>query len=522
MFQGLRSKQQVIAWCLALMAGCWSALVQAQPDLPGRVGRVADLSGSVWIFDDEAGDWTLAERNRPVTSGDRISTAADGRAEIRIGSTSLRIGARSELEVLRLDDDGLEFHLHTGSAALRLRTREAAEHAVFSTPEARFKALRSGHYRFDRTDDTTFAASLNGELLLDGAVSFPLASGQRMEFWRERAGAALQHRWASLPQDELAQWILREDQQEQRSASSRYVSPEMTGAEDLDRYGRWEQHPEYGAIWMPVSVAIGWEPYRHGRWIWLRPWGWTWVDQQPWGFAPFHYGRWVQWRGRWCWTPGAYVARPVYAPALVTWVGASRIGNGFGSTVDTRVRRPLPGSNWVPLAPREPYVPHHPAHPGWSDRVNQGQYGYSGGGAHPRVRPPVPPITHSTTSPPPLPAPAPTIVQPRGPRTGAPVTPVPQQLPALAPPPASPTPPKPQPQPLPQITAPGPVATPPATAAPVMPPRQRPTRDREQRDDNNASKPDLRDGRESRDSRDDSRRRGQEPRPGLRLREAQP
>jgi hypothetical protein len=25
----------------------------------------------------------------------------------------------------------------------------------------------------------------------------------------------------------------------------------------------------------------------------MSPWGWTWVDNAPWGFAPFHYGRWV-------------------------------------------------------------------------------------------------------------------------------------------------------------------------------------------------------------------------------------
>ncbi|MFO1296524.1 MAG: DUF6600 domain-containing protein [Rubrivivax sp.] len=91
-----------------------------------------------------------------------------------------------------------------------------------------------------------------------------------------------------------------------------------------------ERRPDYGAIWYPSTVTAGWAPYRYGRWAWVRPWGWTWVDEAPWGFAPFHYGRWVHWHGRWCWAPGGYVQRPVYAPALVAWVGGP--GLGFPST----------------------------------------------------------------------------------------------------------------------------------------------------------------------------------------------
>ncbi len=353
---------------LALLAIGAMGAAQANPaqgDAPGRVGRIAETSGTVWIFDDGQGDWTQAQRNRPVTAGDRLSTGADGRIEVRIGSTTLRLAARSELELLRLDDERLQMQLHSGSAALRIRSREVADETEFSTPEARFKPQRAGHYRFDRQDDTTFAASLLGELLLDGPVSFPIATGTRMEFWRERGRQGVQHRWAALPQDELASWLAREEQQEQRSASSRYVSPEMTGAEELDRYGRWDRHPEYGAIWVPLSVSVGWAPYRNGNWIWMRPWGWTWVDHQPWGFAPFHYGRWVNWRGNWCWTPGGYVARPAFSPGLVAWIGGPSVSVG----ISLRGRH-LPGSSWVPLAPHDHYQPHYrrgpqpsPSHP---------------------------------------------------------------------------------------------------------------------------------------------------------------
>ncbi|UUZ51547.1 hypothetical protein LP420_20690 [Massilia sp. B-10] len=74
-----------------------------------------------------------------------------------------------------------------------------------------------------------------------------------------------------------------------------------------------------------------WVPYRDGRWTYLQPWGWTWVDNAPWGYAPFHYGRWVTVGGRWCWSPGRNVTRAVWSPALVGWVGGSNWNVSFNS-----------------------------------------------------------------------------------------------------------------------------------------------------------------------------------------------
>jgi hypothetical protein len=104
-----------------------------------------------------------------------------------------------------------------------------------------------------------------------------------------------------------------------------------------------------------------WAPYRYGRWSYVRPWGWTWIDDASWGFAPFHYGRWVQVRDRWCWWPGAYQARPVYAPALVAWYGRP----GAGINISTG-----PAVGWFPLGPREHYVPHYSNNNGYIRRLN--------------------------------------------------------------------------------------------------------------------------------------------------------
>ena len=348
---------------LGTLATLGATRAWAQDDPPGRVGRVADVQGSVSMFDSEQGRWAAAERNRPLTSGDRLSTGPQGRAELRIGSTVLRMAGATELEVVRLDDERMSFQLHTGSMAVRVRSREAAADIDLLTAEVRLRPERAGHYRIDRIDDSTQAGALRGTLRIDGPEGFIIETGQRAELWREgRQQRNLRFAWTNLPNDNFAEWVAREDSRDERSASSRYVSPEMTGAEDLDRNGRWERHAEYGAVWYPIEVRADWAPYRHGRWAWVRPWGWTWVDEAAWGFAPFHYGRWVSVSGRWGWWPGEYVARPVYAPALVAWVGGAHLGVSIGIGG--------PNVGWVPLAPREWYTPHYRHTPVYVERVN--------------------------------------------------------------------------------------------------------------------------------------------------------
>jgi hypothetical protein len=356
---GLRA--WLLAACLFIGVAPWA---QAQPeaDPPGRVGRIAELTGPVWLFDLEEGRWVEALRNRPVTAGDRLSTGRDGAAELRIGSTTVKLAEGSELELTRLDDERVRLHLHRGSLALRLRSREVAAETSLGTDEAWLQPLRGGLYRLDRQDDTTFAASWRGELRLEEGAGIEIESGRRLQLWREGTPRVLRTRWMSPLDDAFAARVLGADRDEERSASAGHVSPEMTGWEDLDRHGRWDQHPEYGAVWVPLSVRVDWAPYRHGRWTWVRPWGWTWVDEAPWGFAPFHYGRWVTWRDRWTWVPGRYVPRPVFAPALVGWIDGPSVGIG--------VRVGGPTLSWVPLAPWELFRPHYRVSPGYHDRVN--------------------------------------------------------------------------------------------------------------------------------------------------------
>jgi hypothetical protein len=313
------------------------------------------------LYDTDSDEWVELQRNRPITTGNRIAVDANARLELRVGSTSMRLAGSSEIEIRRLDDERIDVFLVQGSAALRVRSQDVAREIEVATSQGRFTPRRTGHYRIDHRDSTSVATVWNGDLHFENDSSaLDVGSGRSAEFWRE--GSDTHYSWTEPQTDEFADWVARANREDDRTgAVTRYVSPEMTGYEDLDRNGRWESHPEYGPLWMPTTVVSGWAPYRYGHWTWISPWGWTWVDDAPWGFAPFHYGRWVTVSGRWCWAPGRYVARPVYAPALVAWVGKPRVHPG----------PPLVG--WVPLAPREAYYPHYARSTGYWKSVNYAQ-----------------------------------------------------------------------------------------------------------------------------------------------------
>ena len=364
--QRLRALRALLATGLVMCLALFVHSAHAQNDPPGRVARLSEVNGQVWLLSADSDEWVSAVRNQPVTTGDRLATEAGARAELQVGSTTLRVDASSELEVARLDDDHLSLQLHSGGAYARLRDSAEAGEFDLTTDAGRFRALRAGRYRFDRLGNSSHLTVYDGQAVYEGQNSaLTVNPGQHAEFWIDANNVA-QYAMSGPYNDAFAAWINERDRAVVAQAPAyQYVSPEMTGAEDLDRYGTWEQTPEYGVLWAPSVVAVDWAPYRAGHWAWVRPWGWTWVDDAPWGFAPFHYGRWVRYRERWCWTPGQRVVRPVYAPALVAWVG--------GPSVSVSVRvggGPGPAVGWFPLAPREVYVPSYRVSPRYVQNIN--------------------------------------------------------------------------------------------------------------------------------------------------------
>ena len=329
-------------------------------DPPGRVARLSFSNGSVSFQPGGEGDWVQAVPNRPLTTGDNLWADKDSRAELQTGSTAIRMDSETSITFLDLDDRTTQIKLSQGSVIVRVRHLDDEDQFEIDTPNLAFQIQRTGEYRIDvsadgnETDTTVWQGRAEAT---GGGASYLVVAGQRASF---TGTDQLDHEIAQIPnRDDFDSFSSQRDQREEHAESSNYISPEITGASDLDEYGHWRYVADYGPVWTPAAVAPGWAPYRFGHWVWVAPWGWTWVEDEPWGFAPFHYGRWAFVESSWCWVPGPVVVRPVYAPALVAFVG----GGGFGVGVGV-------GVAWFPLAPREVYVPWYRTSPGYVNNVN--------------------------------------------------------------------------------------------------------------------------------------------------------
>jgi hypothetical protein len=320
----------------------------AEADPPGRVGRLNYSSGAVSFAPGEAPDnWGEAVLNRPLTSGDRLWADRGARGELHVGSTAVRFASLTQMDVLRLDDNHIQLRLSEGVLNVRVRELDSDDLIVVAAPAGTAVLREPGSYRIaaDPTNSVTYVSVNFGQAeVLTPVQSFVVPSGQVAvvpaagQIGFEVAGRG----------DDFDRWSAERDSREDRVASTRYVSSYMTGYEDLDQHGSWRTVPEYGAVWVPARVAPGWAPYRYGRWVWVSPWGWTWIDDAPWGFAPFHYGRWVWVHDHWAWAPGRLVRRPVYAPALVAFVGGPHWAVSIAQG---------PAVGWFPLGWREPFHP---------------------------------------------------------------------------------------------------------------------------------------------------------------------
>ena len=347
-----------IALAVALFAPQRAAADEDDP--PSRVARLSYASGTVSFNPGGTDDWVSAVVNRPITTGDKLWTDNGARAELHIGSAAIRLSSNTGFSFLNLDDRMAQIRLTEGTLNIRVRRLEQDETFEIDTPNLAFSILRPGNYKINVNEggDSTFVTVRDGEgEVTGGGSAYTIHPRETGTFsGTDQLDADIQ---SFGGYDDFDHWCGDRDRREDRSQSSRYVSSDVIGYEDLDDNGGWRQVPEYGTVWFPHTTIVGWAPYRYGHWVWISPWGWTWVDDAPWGFAPFHYGRWVTVGGVWGWVPcapravvGVAYVRPVYAPALVAWVGGPHFSVGIGIGGGGGV-----GVAWFPLAPREVYVP---------------------------------------------------------------------------------------------------------------------------------------------------------------------
>ena len=352
---------RVKAWPMVLIAAMFSSFANADP--PDRVARLSFIEGEVSFAPTRASkddNWSAAKINWPITEGNRLYAGDNARAELHLGASALRLAENTALDFTRFDDERTETFLERGSLSVTLRSWDRDDELVITTPTVSITVNGNGRYRIDLDEDRVNVVVRQGEAKIQqGNSRFNLIASQRAEIVNGEGSEV--HITRDNDEDNFDRWAAERDSRQIVATSSRYVAPTTPGVYELDQYGQWHETNEYGHVWRPNNIADDWAPYRHGRWEWISPWGWTWIDDAPWGFAPSHYGRWVYVDRYWAWYPGRIVARPIYAPALVSFIS----GPGFSVTVSTG--QPC---GWVPLAPYEVYFPYYQSSHRYVERIN--------------------------------------------------------------------------------------------------------------------------------------------------------
>jgi hypothetical protein len=160
---------------------------------------------------------------------------------------------------------------------------------------------------------------------------------------REKALAEKQRAAESVPVVEASETPLRASRTD--ASGNVATASYSTFYRKLEPYGVWRETSNYGYVWQPREAerSRSWRPYTNGRWIYTDA-GWTWISEEPFGWATYHYGRWTRLRNiGWIWVPG-----DEWAPAWVSW----RKSNDY--------------VGWAPLPPEARFDRHAGIH-NWAD-----------------------------------------------------------------------------------------------------------------------------------------------------------
>jgi len=359
---------------MALCSLSTFALGEDQPFTANPL-RLSYINGNVSFWRYGAEDWVGARINTPLAVGDAIYTSANSGLELQgEGRGYVRADDNTEIILVNQTPDYLQLKVPSGRVSLDLRTFPSASYTIeVDTPNAVFTIDRTGYYRVDVDGDVHFITRRGGRATVTpaGGQAMTVLPSEEIVV-RPGTDWSRAESYVAPELDQWDRWNYDRSNDLADALSDRYLPAGIAGGRDLDHYGNWRLSQDYGQVWVPDAMPVGWAPYSNGRWIWDPYYQWTWVDDAPWGWAPYHYGRWVYLGGYWAWAPGPVVLnRPVYAPALVAFFGGSQHGSASVGFVGS-------GLGWVALGWGEPLTP-------WWGRTGFVGRPYWGGWNGPRV-----------------------------------------------------------------------------------------------------------------------------------------
>ncbi len=369
-----------------LASFCLMALAQAPLT---RIARISLIEGQVsYLRDKDSNNWFDAAMNTPLGEKDQVFTGARGRTEIQLtGRNVVRLDSETSFKISQFTAAVTQVALPVGNATIRIESLDRRQfdtvdardsnsddplYFEVNTPTVAVTLLKTGIYRINvREDGTTEINVRSGEAEIYNQEigTIRIQKGRSVQI---ESNDVSNYRLAKLQdKDSWDRWNDRRDDElyyQADSLSARYIPQGIPGGYDLDRHGDWWHTAEYGYVWSPRAVAVGWSPYRVGNWRWYSDFGWTWISTEPWGWTPYHYGSWAYSSNRWCWIPrssGISIALGFssWSPARVTFFGWSN-GGSYNRGYNNGYRNGYSDGRydqvgWIPLAPGEHYRGNH-------------------------------------------------------------------------------------------------------------------------------------------------------------------
>lgn len=327
--------------------------------------RLSYIDGQVSYWRQGTEEWAGTRVNLALAEGDALYAAKRSNFEVQFGSRNfVRADEDSQLTLVNQEADFIQFKVTSGLVSFDIRDMKVGDRVELDTPNAVFVIEQPGYYRVEVNSNTHFITRRGGRAVVTTADDRTLSIYPSEDIVITAGNPVQVATYAAPVPDAWDRWNNERSERTSESVSSRYLSPDVYGAEELDQHGRWRVVPEYGPVWIPYDIAPDWAPYSTGSWVWDPYYEWTWIDDAPWGWAPFHYGRWVYVDRYWAWAPGPVVRRPSYSPALVAFMIR-------GHDVSLRLSLGLPGMWWVSLGWGEPVLPwwgehRYRGHPRWA------------------------------------------------------------------------------------------------------------------------------------------------------------
>ncbi len=292
--------------------------------------RVRYFEGTVTVQRAHAAETSPALINLPVDAGDRLWTDGQGRVELTFGDgTTVWFDHLTTVDVVSLPRAGAGdtiIRLWGGSLIVERPAAYDRQAQVLrvDTADAAIVLPAQGSYRVDLDDEhRAWLSVYDGNATMSARGLTEIVAAGESTYAEPGTAPAEVVDFNTAEHDSFSNWqierwmALAETQSHVRDRE--YVPEEARPyAADLESHGRWVYYDDFSSYaWRP-SVAIGWAPFRNGRWVYSYA-GWTWVPYASWGWATAHYGRWHHTPAYgWMWFPGS-----VYSPGWVSWYAGS-------------------------------------------------------------------------------------------------------------------------------------------------------------------------------------------------------